>query len=178
MLIGIAGRKQHGKSTTASYIHDTYNYTIHAFADILKTVCHHVFDFTDDQLYGNAKEVVDPYWLITPRYAMQTIGTDMFRKCFGEDIWIRIFNRKVSCLQNVVISDVRYQNEVDYIHNNGGIVINIIRTTADNYISDHESETQILQCDYTVYNDGSIEELYKKISNIIEHLIPTISKSA
>jgi hypothetical protein len=59
----------------------------------------------------------------------------------------------------VVISDVRFQHELDYIHSLRGVVIKIVRDTKIK--SDHESENGIdsLVCDFLILNDDTISTL-------------------
>lgn len=51
----------------------------------------------------------------TGRSMLQYLGTNVFRQCFHKDIWVRIAERRVRALlkqgYNVVVSDVRFENE-------------------------------------------------------------------
>jgi len=69
---------------------------------------------------------------------------------------------------NIVITDVRYQNELDMIHKNGGIIIKINRPDNIN-IDDHESENYIdyiKNYDYCINNNASIDDLSEQIIKI------------
>jgi hypothetical protein len=182
MLVGLLGYKFSGKDTVADHIVDKYKFEKYAFATALKDVCQTLFSFSQEQLYGNMKEQVDPHWNITPRSAFQFIGTGMIRDNMhkllpgvGYDFWVRVLDRQINSklnVDNVVISDCRFGNEVDYIKSKGGIVIKIIRTDNTNG-DDHVSEAgidNVTNYDYTIYNDGTIEELYKKIDKIIDRV--------
>ena len=114
-LIGICGRKRHGKDTLGDYLVDNYGYTKIGFADALKEACRCIFGFNDDQLYGDLKEVDDEFWGASPRKVLQYIGTDLFRLKIAEilpqvndEIWIKVVENKI--LQNpdkkYVITDV------------------------------------------------------------------------
>lgn len=55
MILAFAGNAGSGKDTAAAYIRDHYKHVaLIAQADPLKAICQLVFDFTDDQLYGNS----------------------------------------------------------------------------------------------------------------------------
>jgi hypothetical protein len=182
-LIGITGRKFNGKDTLAKYFINTYNYKRYAFADPLKEACRHIFGFNDDQLYGELKEQVDEYWNTTPRNIFQYVGTELFRnnlsKCPGlewveENIWYNVLKKSIldqwekNPDQLIVITDIRFQNEIDLIKELGGISIKI---TKDNILNTdtHTSEIDIdkLNVDYNIKNNGTISDLYKNADNLI-----------
>ena len=182
MLFGILGRKGAGKDTVADYMIQKYNFQKTAFAQPLKDACRVLFNFNEEQLFGNLKETIDPNWGTSPRTVLQWLGTDVIRNNvreiipeIGDNFWVNLMSIKykqmVSCNDccNVVVSDVRFKNEVEEIHKLGGMVIKIIRPTINN-IDMHESEKNIdILCgDYEIINDGTLEELYNKINNIIE----------
>jgi hypothetical protein len=65
---------------------------------------------------------------LTPRWVLQYWGTDVLRKGFHDDIWIASLENKMRKTgDNIVISDVRFPNEIKAIHNAGGIVVRIKR---------------------------------------------------
>lgn len=175
MIIGILGKKGVGKDTCADYIVQKYNYNKYSFAKPLKDICKILFGFTNDQLYGNQKEVQDDFWKVTPRIALQYIGTDLLRNQLNtimphinQDIWVNVFKANYK-KDNIVIADCRFQNEVDTIKEMGGIVIKLNRIM-DNLVHDaHISEDidNIINYDYEIHNDSTLGDLYKKIDNIL-----------
>lgn len=184
MLIGLLGYKFSGKDTTADYLVEKYGFKKYAFATALKDVCQILFSFNADQLYGNSKEQVDPYWQITPRSSFQFVGTDLIRNLIhkllpdvGDNFWVKVLDRQLNESKelennNCIISDCRFINEVDYIKSKGGIIIKILRS--DTNIDSHISEAgidAITNYDYIIYNDGTLEELYNKIENIIHDIL-------
>lgn len=172
-LIGICGKKHHGKDTVGDFLAKEYGYTKISFADKLKEVCKVLFNFTDEQLYGSKKEDIDEYWKVSPRTTMQFIGTDLFREqlCkimphIGNNIWIEIVKKYIleNKYKKIVVCDVRFENEAEMIRELDGTIIKITRpsiVTKD----DHLSETEIdkIKFDEEIINDGSISDLYKKI---------------
>ena len=184
IIIGIAGRKRHGKTTIAEYL-NKYSYNSWNFADPLKAICSEIFSFTPEQLYGEDKELVDPYWGITSRKAFQIIGTDLFRdqgnkiiQGIDSDIWVKVIERKLLKAPigtKVVFGDIRFPNEVALIKKLGGKIIRVKRVLPE--IDDdfdqvemiHKSElfTDSLEVDYEIINDGDKESLYKKIDTLL-----------
>ena len=74
-IIGIAGKKGHGKDTVGNFLISFRGYKKLSFAEPIKKACQEIFMFTEDQLNGNDKENIDPYWNVTPRQVLQYVGT-------------------------------------------------------------------------------------------------------
>jgi hypothetical protein len=197
MIIGICGQAGSGKDTAADFFVKHAGFVKVAFADPMKRICQDVFDFTDEQLWGpsecrNAEderyprltdeqlaEHVQKLMLgpknLTPRYALQQLGSEWGRNCF-QDTWVRYALRVHEKLQtgeyyydvktglralvgvgsfdqhgqemvrpktNVVISDVRFKNEIDAIKGAGGKVIRMLRGKGlEGAAGQHGSETE------------------------------------
>lgn len=147
------------------------------FAASLKEMARVVFGFSQEQLYGNLKFEVDPFWGFTPRWALQVGGTEAMRNVFGEDIWVKTLERRaLADPSSVVISDMRFPNEVDAIHRLGGLAIRVDRpaellppaTSPDE--DQHLSETALDGYDGwdgVILNDGSIEQLEIAVRSIV-----------
>ena len=171
MIIGICGNKFSGKDTIGNYLVENYQYKRFAFADSLKDICKILFDFNNEQLYGNEKEILDEYWLKTPRELFQTIGTDLFRNNFSEDFWIKVLEKKLiqelknNPFQKIVITDVRFPNEADMIKRLDGKIFKVNRNENSDL---HESENYIdlINADINIINNGTKEELYYKVNSI------------
>ena len=172
MIIGFAGKKRSGKDTIAEYIIKKYNYKRYAFGDPVKEVCRILFGFDDNQLYGERKEELDKIG-IRPREAFQGIGTEFGRKYIHKlfpgikigdgELWIEIFKRECKG-GDIVVSDVRFQNEVDAIRELGGYVIYIDSKYSEEDM--HESERLELSYDYKMENKGSLEDFYENFERI------------
>ena len=178
-LIGICGRKRHGKDTLGDYLVEHYGYTKIGFADAVKEACRCIFGFNNDQLYGDLKEVDDKFWGSSPRKVLQYVASDLFRDQVGnvlpeikDNIWIKVVENKI--LQNpdkkYVITDIRFANELEFIKNRGGLSIKVKRDTiksTDSHIS--ESFIDELETDCVIKNNGTLEQLYDKLTNILIH---------
>jgi hypothetical protein len=186
-IVGVTGRKFNGKDTIAIYLKEKYGYEMLAFAKTLKDICEIGFGFTDEQLYGSQKEVPDEKWYgLTPRQILQFVGTNLFRDHmselspnFGQDFWLICVQNKIKCLceQNnnacIVISDVRFPNEIDMIRKMGGVIIRVKRPEMYN-VNDadvHISEKLIdqLDVDVEVINDKTKNDLYTLIDDLIKN---------
>lgn len=181
MLIGIMGPKGSGKSTIANYLVRHHGFIEKSFADPLKKVCKELFLFNDEQLYGTQeqKETPDAKWFgATPRQVFQFIGTDLLRNNLnqimpglGENIFTYHFKlwyeaeRLRNPNSNIVISDVRFLNEVELIKHIGGQIIKIHRpelVNDDLHQSEKEQES-ITIYDFIIVNDDNLDSLYKNV---------------
>jgi hypothetical protein len=161
MIIGITGKKYHGKDYLADYICMLLNMNKYAFATKLKKACQVLFDFTDEQLNGNLKEVVDIRYNKSPRQIMQEFGTDFIRRNYGENFFC------INIPDNSVVSDVRFENEAAAIRRQGGIIIKVFR---DNIVDDdlHESENNNIKYDFYVKNDN---EMFDRVKMYLTNMV-------
>lgn len=130
----------------------------------------------------------------TPRYAMQYLGTDIIRNHFNKDVWVSSIEYRLfinNGEHNTVISDARFLNELEMIRSHNGKIIWVRRgglpewfETAmlanqgfpvakkimeTQYKNVHPSEWEWagFPVDHIIYNNGTLEDLYKTVDNII-----------
>lgn len=188
VLIGFLASKNSGKTTVANYLIDNYQFVEFSFANCLKRACQELFLFTNEQVFGTQeqKEAPDSRWFgCSPRKMLQFVGTDLLRENLnkimpglGKDIFIHHFKLwylkelKNNPDLNVVISDVRFQNEIDAIQQLGGKVVKIIRPNIvadDQHSSEIELQT-ITNYDYLIENNSTIEDLYFSLEKCLNVL--------
>lgn len=132
---------------------------------------------------------------LTPRWVLQNWGTEVLRKGFHDDIWIAGLENKLRNSQdNIVISDCRFPNEIQAIKNQGGRVIWVKRGPLPdwydhavavnkgpsnigwslgkeylmrNKIHDSESSWVGTDFDQIIDNNGSLDDLYLQIKNLV-----------
>ena len=159
-IVGIVGKKFSGKDTIASHLIEEYGFVRYAFADPIKKACQVIFGFTDEQCWGDKKEIVDAYWGITPRKVFQIFGTELFQyelpkhapelADIGRGFWVYCFARwyeqqiAKDPSFKVVITDVRFPFAADMITRLGGSIVKIKRpsqTDNDMHASEMEMDT-------------------------------------
>lgn len=178
LLIGIGYKRKRGKDTVANRLVDRHGFIRISWADSLKEACRHIFGFSDVQLYGDLKEVVDPYWGKSPRQILQEVGTDALRNHFDDQIWIKSAWLKIEkALQadvgGVVVPDVRFPNEAEFIKSKGGVLWRIDRDIEEDVNSLHSSETSMDDYqgwDRVINNNGSIRDLYDRVDYTLSSL--------
>jgi hypothetical protein len=208
MIIGFVGFIGSGKDTAADYLVNFHGYRRDSFANTLKDAVANVFGWDRTLLEGRTNEArewreqVDPWWAdrlnmpnLTPRWILQFWGTEVCRAGFHDDIWIASLENKMRKTgDNIVISDVRFPNEIKAIHNAGGIVVRVKRGDDPEWydaavsanagpngnatwsiskhrlekLKIHASETAWVggDIDFTISNDSTIDELFAQIKNL------------
>lgn len=153
-IIAIAGPAGSGKDTAATFIHiQNQAYCLYRFADPIKRTIKTLFDFTEEQIEDRVlKEVEDPEWGFSPRVAMQRFGTE-FGRDLKDDIWLKFAERALHKNGNLVISDCRFENEAQWVRDNGGQIIQIYPTPSASIASVpfHRSEGGIQKHGDTIY---------------------------
>lgn len=189
VLIGLMGKKGSGKTTGAQYLINKYHFVEESFANPLKKACQELFLLSHSQVFGTQeeKETPDPRWFrCSPRKILQYVGTDLLRDNLdkimpgiGKDIFTHRFKLwyEEELIKNpllcVVISDVRFQNEVDFIQSLGGTIIKINRETgieSDSHPSEMEMN-RITNFDYLIDNNATLDEFYQKLNSCLSQLL-------
>lgn len=208
MIIGFVGFIGSGKDTAADYLVNFHEFRRDSFANTLKDAVACVFGWDRTLLEGRTKEArewreqVDPWWAerlgmpnLTPRWVLQYWGTDVLRNNFHDDIWIASLENKMrKTRDNIVISDVRFPNEIKAIHNAGGLVVRVKRGHDPDWYQDaanmnagstnmswaiskmrmeklkiHPSETAWVggDIDCVIENNSTIDDLFEAIKGLV-----------
>ena len=118
--------------------------------------------------YANSKE---KYWM-SLREILVYVGTYVCQRHINKNIFINIIKntvkRKSSTLQYVIVTDVRFLHELEFIHNNNGVTINIDRESIVqlNNIAEHDlDDTE--DFDYVIDNNGTYDDLFENVWNLL-----------
>jgi dephospho-CoA kinase len=178
MIIGLSGYAQSGKDTVANYLVEHHGFIRIAFADPIREALYNLDPVVTDipELSGmHLKWLVDGLgWerikIDSPqvREMLQRFGTEVARNLWSENFWVDLAMSKAKLLDNVVITDVRYPNELDAIRDVSGSVWRVEKPGVS-AVNSHTSETALdgYVFDEIVRNAGSLEDLHAKINNII-----------
>ena len=202
MIIGLVGFIGSGKGTVGDIL-ETQGFSKDSFAKPLKDACSIMFGWPREMLEGDTevsrkwREEPDSFWsekfgyTFTPRLALQLMGTEAGRNVFHQDVWvISLLNRAKG--KDVVVTDVRFKNEINYIQQNGGVIVRVRRgeepewyklaedaaagfSSAIMGMKDkgiHQSEWDWIgsEFNYTRDNDGTVNELGNKVKELLQFI--------
>ena len=171
MIIGFTGKARSGKDTAADYLANRFGFHKYAFADPIKQTINPLFGWDAN----TEKDVVDPKWGISPRFAYQNFGTEFCRESLREDFFLIKADEVVTRYMHTVIPDVRFENEAEYVRM-GGCLIHIIRPGVRD-VEAHKSEDGVSRKPYdiAIVNDGSVLDFQMRILKMLTRadIIPT-----
>lgn len=168
MIIGLTGKARSGKDTVAEHLAIAHSFNHYWFSKPMKDACRDIFGWSDDHLYGDLKEIKDENFGVSPRVALQTLGTEWGRNCIAKDLWIRRAKVEMQKCENIVISDCRFDNEAQCILDMGGYVIEVIRDAREE-VEAHSSESGISEnlISFTIENNGTLTDLYRVVDCLL-----------
>ena len=185
ITIGLCGKAGAGKDSVADYLVEEHDFSKVSFAYALKQGVKAMFALPDELVNDRSRrdEPLEgmPDW--TVRKLWQFVGTDLMRNQVDKDIWIKTLARCVrqhrqASVEHIVISDVRFPNEVACLHDIAGdgiaCLIEVKRpghVGHDVGLKNHESETHVLQLDLSIENDGTMLELNDKVDEVLSTLM-------
>lgn len=204
MIVGLVGFIGAGKGTVGDLLR-LHGYKQASFAGALKDTASQMFGWDRTLLEGdtdesrNFREQKDDFWSkrfgydFSPRLALQLLGTEAGRNVFHEDIWIYALENRIRNHRNVVVTDTRFPNEIEFIRSKGGVIVEVKRgerpewyETAlkentdlkylgkmnEKYSDIHVSEWAWIgkHVDYTIENDGTFDDLKLKVVNLLTEI--------
>lgn len=188
ILIGVAGLARSGKDTAARFLADELGLYQYAFAEPLKTMLKSVFG---DHFHEGDRSGICPEAGISYRRLMQTLGTEWGRYQVSPDLWVNLVGREFDKLKanpyrkggafdarlepggykGMILSDVRFDSEAEWIKGNGGVVVQLTRPTGTPEVT-HASEQGVSRSliDVHIDNSGTVEYLHTQLSSFVEVL--------
>lgn len=160
-LIGLSGKKQHGKNTCAKIIEEIcakkYITKQLAFADSLKEEVARAVGYNVSYIEQHKSDF---------RTILQWWGTEFRRKhCQNDNYWCEELLSKLwkmdSKVTLVVITDVRFKNEYELIRKLGGHLWRVVRPEISLNKDTHSSETALdnEQFDCIISNQNDLDYL-------------------
>ena len=198
-IIGMCGKGGSGKDTVADYLVDNYGYHRVAAADAMKEdLCRYLdmdlntlesiknkkIDLIDTEEKDHVSLLGEKVGEFSIRRFLQLYGMDM-RYRISDTYWLSTsIDNKIHELElkfgatdnNIVVSDVRFEIEYDFIKKHGGKVFYIEgRTGLTEEESKHVSEqfvntTARDKCDMVIDNSQTIDDLYIKVKELMNDI--------
>ncbi|SAI59054.1 Uncharacterised protein [Bordetella ansorpii] len=190
MPVGLAGRAGAGKDTCADVLTHTHGFARIAFADAVRVELAHSFgvdirlfiERTHKETPTNELRVSrcnEPLFIdlaralgysgdtsLSPRLAMRLWATEFRRSHFGDDYWVRQAHETYEQAirhgwRRVVFTDLRHLVEAAYLHQLGGEIWRVRRSSTDSVPATHDSEREVelILPDREICNEGSLTDL-------------------
>lgn len=166
MLIAMTGPAGCGKNAAAKILVDNYSFVEMSLAEPMKNGLMTMMGWGPEMINGELKETSIEGIGKSPRELMQTLATEWGRNTVHPDIWLQgvikqwEFYKGVIAegkVKGVVITDLRFDNEADWVRSEGGHVVHIDRLGTHEPIeaSGHSSESgvDVYKDDYTIRNN-------------------------
>lgn len=121
------------------------------------------------------------------RRILQRVGTDAgWQLHQNPNLWTDLTDSNITAAVQSwpssmvpVITDVRFAHEAEYIRSQGGQIIDVMRVlptteAVETYQQRHphniaSSETEVLASDYTIVNNGDLDDLRARVKHYLEH---------
>lgn len=182
LVVGMTGYAGAGKDTVANVLIEDWGFQRFALADALREsmLALDPVLWTPSPWSENAYRLADAVdrfgWDLAKREQpeirrlLQVFGTEVGRTLFGENVWIDVLERKIAeqtdPYARIVVTDVRFPNEADWVHELGGFLMRVERPGVGP-INNHPSEQRLAGVDYTIHNDSTIEGLRSQVATFL-----------
>ena len=176
-LISFSGKEGSGKTFCADFLCSRHGYVKIKMATPIKEMIR-TLGLNDNHIEGHLKDV--PCDILdgrTPRWAMQSLGTEWGRSLISENLWLNrwaeIVQQNLTMNSSVVVDDTRFPNELKRVRELNGVIIGLKRnaTNEDSHSSSFDSWDE-LDADFIIDNDESWDEfkLEMKMRSIMTQL--------
>ena len=187
MIIGLKGLKNSGKDTVAAYLIKQHNFERKAFADPLKRsvaalldIPYHEIDKWKNDPGVRVNVEFDPpvdglhvHYSLTFRQFLQRMGDEASKQVWWDAFWDDLtlpidgfYHGK-----KIVITDCRFESNARRINTCGGYVVQLRRPgfeAQDPHRGEELFSDKVV--DYTLMNDGTLDDLYDKINEMLIEL--------
>jgi hypothetical protein len=169
-VIGVSGLARTGKDTVANFALAQIGGYRYSFADPMRDMLKAIGMDLSDPFWQDRKDTPIPALGASPRRLMQTLGTEWGRQLINPDIWLVLAKQRLLAFgPGMIISDVRFENEANWVRSLGGLVIHLVRPSAPK-IEQHISEAGVLvnDLDLVIHNNGTLEQLFDRVKETLD----------
>lgn len=188
MLVGVVGKIAAGKTTIARFLEEFGFCRISCSDPLIDLLTHNVGEYSWIPELPGKREPTRDTLIEYGKYLKDT---------YGEDILIRLTLDKKRHCRDVVIDGVRSKGEIEAVKRNGGVIIYVdadarlryerlkrrnaskdrVIQSFEDFLKMDEAEENLYHtsdlkemADFTIINEGTLEELREKLENILENI--------
>lgn len=202
-LIGVTGLARSGKDHASDQLAHLMKLHKYAFAEPLKTMLKSVFG---DHFHVGDRSDICPETCKSYRVMMQTLGTEWGREMMNPQVWVNLVAKRWKEVETgehlvllprppndesagwpsyfaegMVLSDVRFDSEAEWIQLRGGVIVEIVRPEHHSLVDKakyvvglegHQSEKGISRhfITRTIVNDGTLNDFDLKLLGLVAEL--------
>jgi hypothetical protein len=144
-----------------------------SFAEPLKKVASETFKISLEDLEDRKNNHYECTQELSYREVIQNLG-EAIKNNIGRYVWIDLLLNKASCVDSevVIVSDLRFTDEIKAVLSNGHgvLVIEVVglKNQDDTHISEQGISNKYIT--HQIINNGTMEDLHKKVLSFLENI--------
>lgn len=174
VVIGLCGPAGCGKDALADFLALNEGYEKIRFAHFLYRMIYQLPFLEEHRWHDrNWKESVHPFYGVSPRRMLQTLGTEWGRDLVNTDMWVKLAQWTVESRFSkrfFVFPDLRFANEANWLRTIGGLSVRIQRPDPTSIKGSNErlhiSEHSSFNVDVHITNDRGLQDLKDQAANL------------
>ena len=176
-IYGVTGKARSGKNTFAEIMDENMVVGELSFAEPMRLFICDLIDVPREKLDEVKETPFSVLGGLSPRKALQSLGTEWGRDMVSESLWTDVVKQKIERMKAskkydvICITDVRFDNEAEMVQAMGGSIVRVVRPGTEIADSGHVSEAGIRDdlVDIEIVNDGTkLDYAHKVMSLVIE----------
>jgi hypothetical protein len=189
IYVAICGKKNSGKNTLAATLQSAMLGHSHiiALADPIKEIGQKMFPWSKPTGWWGSSEERDDVIPdandnqdnpLTYRQVLIDIGTQARR--YNPLHWVNVFDHTFGLIvretngDGCIVSDVRFRNEFDYLHNKGFYLIKLMRngiTSSTDVTETNQDQIKLEDYDKVIHNNGTLNQLKRQVDDLMPSII-------
>lgn len=189
LLLGLVGVERSGKDTIADYLCRNHGFKKYSLAAPIRDIGKLMFGWSDEQIAGPGKDVIDPKLGIKPRDFLMWFGTEICQyEIYNKfpqlaefipqrTIWANMMRNYIEAnisTTPIIITDIRFKHEADIFEKMGGILIHVSckKNETPVQLAKYDlSELMQTRISHVLDNNGDFEKSKELINELITILL-------